>query len=68
MARERKGFVFEREPGKWYARVTFLDQRGKRRDLWRKGDNKTHAKELLKQLLRDLDESDDMAAGSYQQA
>lgn len=60
MARERKGFVFEREPGKWYARVTFLDQKGKRRDLWRKGDNKTHAKEVLKQLLRDLDDSDDM--------
>jgi integrase len=60
MARERKGFVFEREPGNWYARVTFLDQSGKRRDLWRKGENKTHAKELLKQLLRDLDDSDDM--------
>jgi integrase len=59
MARERKGIVFEREPGKWYARVTFTDLSGKRRDLWRKGENKTHAKELVKQLLRDLDDSAD---------
>ena len=57
MARERKGFVFEREPGTWYARVTLTDQNGKRRDLWRKGDNKTEAKELLKKLVRDLEDS-----------
>jgi len=57
VARERKGFIFEREPGTWYARVTLQDQFVKRRDLWRKADNKTHAKDLLKQLLRDLDDS-----------
>lgn len=59
MARERKGFIFEREPGSWYARVTLTDQNGKRRDLWRKGDNKTEAKELLKKLVRDLEDSND---------
>ena len=41
----------------WYARVTLTDETGKRRDIWRKGENKTDAKELLKQLLRDLDDS-----------
>jgi integrase len=58
MARERTGKVFEREKGVWYARVTFTDQSGKRRDVWRKGQNKSQAKELLKGLLRKIDSSD----------
>jgi len=58
MARERTGKIFEREKGVWYARVTFIDQAGKRRDIWRKGDNKSHARELVKDLLRKVDESD----------
>ena len=59
MARERSGMIFEREKGVWYARVTFTDQEGKRRYIKRKADTKTHAKELVKQLLRDLDDSSD---------
>lgn len=58
MSRERTGKVFEREKGAWYARVTFTDPSGKRKDIWRKGDNKSHAKELLKDLLRKIDSSD----------
>jgi hypothetical protein len=65
VGKERKGFIFEREPGTWYARVTLQNQFGKRRDLWRKADNKTHAKDLLKQLLRDLVETVKSALGKH---
>lgn len=58
MARERTGKVFEREKGIWYARVTFTNKSGKRQDIWRRGKSKTHAKELLKELNRGIDESD----------
>lgn len=60
MARDRSGMIFEREKGVWYARVTFTDQSGKRRYIKRRGDTKSHARELVKQLLRDLDDSGDM--------
>jgi len=59
MARQRSGMVFEREKGVWYARVTFTDQEGKRRYIKRKADTKTHARELVKQIIRDLDDSGD---------
>lgn len=51
MARERKGFVFEREPDNWYARVTFLDQKGKRRDLWRKGGQQNARKGIIEAIV-----------------
>src|SRR5215469_10871331 len=58
MARERTGMIFERPKGSriWYARVTFVDQSGKRRFVKRRGDNKTHAKDLLRGLLRDIED------------
>ena len=58
MAKERTGMVFEREKGVWYARVTFIDPSGKRRYVKRRGENKSHAKELLKELLGKIEESD----------
>lgn len=60
MARDRSGMVFEREKGAWYARVTFTDQSGKRRYIKRRGETKSPAKEIVKQILRDLDDSGDM--------
>jgi integrase len=50
-----KQVIFSKSAG-WYARVTITDESGKRRDIWRKGENKTDAKELLKQTLRELDD------------
>jgi integrase len=44
------------EKGAWYARATYTDDGGKRRNVKRRGDNKTHAKELLKDVLRELDD------------
>lgn len=67
MPRPRKGSIVERvsktkgKNGKVktktviYARVTYKEG-GKRKDIWRRADNRTQANEIIKQLLRDLDE------------
>ncbi|MGA9998392.1 MAG: tyrosine-type recombinase/integrase [Pyrinomonadaceae bacterium] len=54
MARERKGSIVTRD-GKLYARVQFQDEQGKKRDLWRKADNRTHAREIIRQLLTEIE-------------
>jgi integrase len=54
MARERKGSIVERDK-KIYARIQFLDECGKKRDIWRKADNRTHAREIIKQLLNEIE-------------
>ncbi len=56
MARERKGTITERN-GKLYARVQFTDEAGQRRDLWRKADNRTHARQLIRELLKEIESS-----------
>ena len=56
MARERKGTITERN-GKLYARVQFTDETGTRRDLWRKAENRTHARELIRQMLKEIENS-----------
>jgi len=55
MPRERKGAVINR--GKSiYARVRYVDDFGKTRAIERKAENRTDAKLILKNLLRELDE------------
>lgn len=56
MARERKGTITKRD-GKLYARVQFKDETGKRRDLWRRAENGTHARQLIRELLREIESS-----------
>jgi integrase len=65
MPRDRSGMVFEREKGVWYARVTFTDKDGKRRYIKRRAESKTHGKELVRQLLRDLDDSGDVVVDGH---
>ena len=36
MAKPRTGYSFQRKDGSWWARVTFVDSSGKRRDLQRR--------------------------------
>lgn len=55
MPRERTGSVYQREDKSWWARITYLEA-GKRKEKWRRAENKTHAKELVKQLIRELDD------------
>ncbi len=56
MSRERKGGIVTRK-GKLYARIRFKDESGKQRDIWRKADNRTHARELIRQLLTEIESS-----------
>jgi integrase len=54
MSSERKGSIIERDK-KLYARVQFTDESGRKRDIWRKAESRTHAKELIRELLRELE-------------
>ena len=54
MARERSGYVFEQN-NKWYARVTFTDSFGKKRNLKKTAVSKADANKKLKILLKSLE-------------
>ena len=41
--------------GKIYARVSYTDAAGKRRQIWRKAESKSDAKEIAKQIERELE-------------
>jgi integrase len=56
MPRERKGAIITRGTA-IYARVRFVDDFGKVKSVEKKADNRTHAKQILKELIRDLDVS-----------
>lgn len=55
MPKSRTGSIYQRD-GVMYARITFIDQSGKRKQKWKRADSRTHAKDLIKQMLRDLDD------------
>jgi integrase len=55
MAKERNGYIGE-ENGKWFARVTFTDSLGKRKNVKRIAKNESDAKSILKKLLRKIDD------------
>lgn len=42
--------------GKPYARVTYIDEFGKRKDVRRRAFSRTHARQLIKEMLREIDE------------
>jgi integrase len=53
--KSRKGYVYQEEKGIWYARFTYTDNSGKRRNVKRRANNKTHGDEILKELIREFD-------------
>jgi integrase len=55
MANDRTGYVFQAKNGAWFARTTITDPSGKRRNVKRRANDKRDAKEILKNLLRELD-------------
>jgi integrase len=55
MAKE-KGYVFKDKYNRWFARTSYRDETGKYHNVKKVAKNRTHAKEVLKQLLRELDD------------
>lgn len=65
MPRQRTGYVwYWKERKSWYARLTFTEASGKRRNICRSVVNKTEGNKLLKQLLRDLEDEGEKALDS----
>ncbi len=61
VAKERTGSIYKNKNGNWYARITFTCSNGKRKDIKRKAKDKTKAKEILKVLLRQLEDEGENA-------
>src|SRR5262249_31383486 len=62
MANQRTGYVYEdKDSGKWTARVTFTDARGRKRNVRRVADSETAANKLLRKLLGELETKGDSA-------
>lgn len=57
MSNERKGFIVERA-GKLFVRIQWTDNLGKRRELMRRAKDRKHARELKKELVKQLDSAD----------
>ena len=55
--KSRKGYVYQEKKGIWYARFTFTDYCGKRRNVKRRAENKTHGEKILKKIIQDFDNS-----------
>lgn len=52
----RTGYVYQnKSTGTWYARITYTDRSGKRKNIQRKVENKSKGSELLKKLVHTLD-------------
>lgn len=55
MAKE-KGYVFKDKFNRWFARTSYRDEMGKYHNVKKVAKSRSHAKEVLKQLLRELDD------------
>lgn len=49
MSKQKTGSIVAKN-GKLYARIQFVDESGKKRDLWKSASNKKDAKEKIKGL------------------
>lgn len=56
MARERTGSIVNRG-GTLYARVRFKDENGKTRDISRRAESRTHARQIIREILREVEDS-----------
>jgi len=62
MARNKTGSIVERKVKKgnrtvtlYYARISYIEE-GERKQKWRSAENRSNAKEIIKDLLRELDD------------
>jgi integrase len=56
MGRPRSGSIWTDSSGQLFARVTYTDETGKRKDIKRKAVSRTHARERIKEMLREAEE------------
>src|SRR5690349_195589 len=56
MAKEKKGYVFRDKYNRWFARTSYRDETGKYHNVKKAARSHSHAKEVLKALLRELDD------------
>lgn len=56
MPKDRSGYVFQDKQGRWYARTSVTDRQGKRRNIKRRAKDKAEAKQILKTILRQLED------------
>lgn len=52
MARQKTGSIITKN-GKLYARIRFVDETGKKRDLWKSVSSKAEAKEKIKEPIKE---------------
>jgi|SoiMethySBSTD1v2_1073268.scaffolds.fasta_scaffold227640_2 integrase len=57
MSKERRGCIVEKN-GRIYVRVQYTDQLGKRRELMRRATDRKHARQLQKELVKQLDSAE----------
>jgi integrase len=55
MGRPRTGSIWN-DKGTLYARVTYTDEFGKRKSVRRKAFSRTHARQLIKEMLREIED------------
>jgi integrase len=61
MAKDRSGYVGKDKNGRWFARVTVTDSTGKRRNIARRTKDKTEAKQVLRAILRQIENEGEKA-------
>src|ERR1051325_2941654 len=59
MAKERTGYIGKDKKGKWFARLTLTTSSGKRRNIAKRAANKLEAKQILKTLLRQIEDENE---------
>jgi integrase len=56
MSNNRRGYIGQDKKGRYFARTTITDEKGKRRNVIRLAKDKTEARLILKTILRQLDD------------
>lgn len=56
MAKEKRGYVFKDKYNRWFARTSYRDETGKYQNVKKVAKSRSDAKEVLKGLLRELDD------------
>ena len=54
MSRQKTGSIVSKN-GKSYARIRFVDEADKKRDLWKSVSNKAEGKRKIKELIKDAE-------------